>query len=108
VIGRQSIGRHFMYIGCLSNVDDQQENPRLFFLTKLQGDGDGNENRVARFFLVKHTKMGGGNYVPNDHKIYQHFSFQGPPKCTQSGIFGMKICTSGNPGRDEIYCLPSQ
>jgi hypothetical protein len=25
--------------------------------------------RVARFFLLKHTKT--GNNIPNDHKIYQ-------------------------------------
>jgi hypothetical protein len=23
-------------------------------------------------------------------KIYQHFRFQGPPNCTQIGIFGLK------------------
>jgi hypothetical protein len=28
--------------------------------------------------------------IPNGHKIYQHFPFKGPPKCTQSGIFGLK------------------
>jgi hypothetical protein len=29
--------------------------------------------------------------IPNGHKIYQHFPFQGPPKFTQTGIFGLKI-----------------
>jgi hypothetical protein len=29
--------------------------------------------------------------IPNGHKIYQHFSFQDPPKITQIGIFGLKI-----------------
>jgi hypothetical protein len=29
--------------------------------------------------------------LPNGHKIYQHFPFQGPPKFTQSGIWGFKI-----------------
>jgi hypothetical protein len=28
--------------------------------------------------------------IPNGHKIYQDFPFQGPPKFTQIGIFGMK------------------
>jgi hypothetical protein len=28
--------------------------------------------------------------IPNGHKIYQHFPFQGPPKFTQMGIFGLK------------------
>jgi hypothetical protein len=28
----------------------------------------------------------------NGHKIYQHLSLQDPPKFTQSGIFGFKIC----------------
>jgi hypothetical protein len=48
-------------------------------------------NRVARFFLVKHTKTGyiykmtpnltkWLNNIPNDHKIYQHFLLQGAPK----------------------------
>jgi hypothetical protein len=29
--------------------------------------------RVARFFLTQFTKM--AQNIPNDHKIYQHFSF---------------------------------
>jgi hypothetical protein len=29
--------------------------------------------------------------IPNGHEILQHFSFQGTPKFTQLGIFGMKI-----------------
>jgi hypothetical protein len=29
--------------------------------------------------------------ISNDHKIYQHFPYQGPPKFTQIGIFGLKI-----------------
>jgi hypothetical protein len=28
---------------------------------------------------------------PNCHKIYQHIQFQGPPKFSQIGIFGLKI-----------------
>jgi hypothetical protein len=28
--------------------------------------------------------------IPNGHKIYQHFPFQGTPKFTQIGIFGLK------------------
>jgi hypothetical protein len=28
--------------------------------------------------------------ISNDHKIYQHFTFPGPPKYTQIGIFGIK------------------
>jgi hypothetical protein len=28
--------------------------------------------------------------IPNDHKIYQHFPFQGPPKYTQIGTFSMR------------------
>jgi hypothetical protein len=35
--------------------------------------------------------------IPNGHKIYQHFSIQGPPKFTQIGIFGLKNKPSGNP-----------
>jgi hypothetical protein len=30
-------------------------------------------------------------YILNGHKIYQHFPFQGPPKFTKIGIFGLKI-----------------
>jgi hypothetical protein len=30
-------------------------------------------------------------YIPNGHKIYQPFTFQGPKKITQIGIFGLKI-----------------
>jgi hypothetical protein len=29
--------------------------------------------------------------IPKGRKIYQHFPFQGPPKHTQIGIFGLKI-----------------
>jgi hypothetical protein len=29
--------------------------------------------------------------IPNGHTIYQHVPFQGPPKYTQIGIFGMQI-----------------
>jgi hypothetical protein len=69
--------------------------------------------RVARFFLLQHTKTGGNipddqkytiqvyqmaiNYIkcpenlPNSHKIYQHCSLQDPPKFTQIGIFGLRI-----------------
>jgi hypothetical protein len=34
-----------------------------------------------------------GYRYENGHKIYQQFSFQGPTKCTQIGIFGMQIYT---------------
>jgi hypothetical protein len=65
--------------------------------------------RVARFFLLRHTKTGGNrtddhkiyemaiNYTrwpesgPNDHKIYQHLPLQDHPKFTQIVIFGLKI-----------------
>jgi hypothetical protein len=30
-------------------------------------------------------------YISNDPKIYQHFPFKGPSKCTQFGILGLKI-----------------
>jgi hypothetical protein len=29
--------------------------------------------------------------TPNGHKIFRHFPFKGPPKSTQSGIFGLKL-----------------
>jgi hypothetical protein len=29
--------------------------------------------------------------MPNDHKIYRHNPFQGPPKIIQIGIFGSKV-----------------
>jgi hypothetical protein len=35
--------------------------------------------------------------IPNGHKIYHHFLFQGPPKCTQMGIFWFENVPSGNP-----------
>jgi hypothetical protein len=68
--------------------------------------------RVARFFLVQTYQNGRSipKYhklyqtalhilgIPNSHKlyqravkIYQHFIFQGPPKYTQIGIFGLKV-----------------
>jgi hypothetical protein len=30
-------------------------------------------------------------YIPNGHNFYQHFPFQGLPKCTQIGFIGLKI-----------------
>jgi hypothetical protein len=30
--------------------------------------------------------------IPNGHLIYQHFPLKDPPKFTQIGIFGLKIC----------------
>jgi hypothetical protein len=60
-------------------------------------------SRVARFFLVQHTKMEKYNKItikytqwpqniPNGHKIYQHLLLQDPPKFTQIGNFCLKIC----------------
>jgi hypothetical protein len=61
-------------------------------------------SRVARFFLVQHTKT--GKNVPNYHKIYQmsikytkwlyvkidqHIPLQDSPKTTQIWIFGLKV-----------------
>jgi hypothetical protein len=63
------------------------------------------ETRVARFFMLQHTKT--GKNVPNNQKIYQmaikyakwpkiyqkdikHLPLQGPPKFTQIWIFGLK------------------
>jgi hypothetical protein len=34
----------------------------------------------------------------NDHKMFQYFQLQDPPKLTQIGIFGLKKMPSGNPG----------
>jgi hypothetical protein len=65
----------------------------------------------ARIDLVKDTKTGRNipndhkmyqiaiqynkwlQYIPNFRKIFQHFPFQGPPKHTQIGIFGLKMYT---------------
>jgi hypothetical protein len=41
--------------------------------------------------------------ITTGHKIYQHFIFQGTPKCTQIDIFGLKIgMPSGNPALNFI------
>jgi hypothetical protein len=67
---------------------------------------------VARFFLAQYVYQNGENmytklptnyqmvikytnwlqYIPNGHGIYQPFPFQGRPKFTQIGTFGLKIC----------------
>jgi hypothetical protein len=39
----------------------------------------------------KYTKWRENIPMPNDHKIYRHYPFQGPPKIIQIGIFGSKI-----------------
>jgi hypothetical protein len=38
---------------------------------------------------IRYTK--GQSNIPSGHKIWQHLPFQGPPKCSQTGIFGLKI-----------------
>jgi hypothetical protein len=55
-------------------------------------------SRVARFLLTYVMYGNGGKYtklplhiLPNGHRVYQPFSFRGPPKFTQIGIFGLKI-----------------
>jgi hypothetical protein len=35
--------------------------------------------------------------IPKDHKMYQRFPIQGPPKFSQIGIFGSKIYTIWQP-----------
>jgi hypothetical protein len=79
------------------------------FRTMAANVFDGNVvSRFARFFLVRtyqnEKNIPINHTLPNchkiyqtvlniskGHKIYQHFPFQGPPNCTQIGIFGMKI-----------------
>jgi hypothetical protein len=72
----------------------------------LRADAPKEIARVARFFSVHDTKTGKNehkmyqtviNYtkrsqnIPNGHKIYQHCTFQGPPKYIQIFIFGLQI-----------------
>jgi hypothetical protein len=40
--------------------------------------------------------------VPNGHKLYQHFHFQGPPKYTQNWYFLVFKKPSGMPVRDRV------
>jgi hypothetical protein len=79
------------------------------------------EGRVARFFLVQLTKTVKDipkdlkmyqtairytkllSNIPNGHKIYHHFTFQGPPKNTQIGIFGSKRNHLATLGRGRIF-----
>jgi hypothetical protein len=46
--------------------------------------------------LVQNTKK--GENMPHDHKIYQDFSLQDPPKFTQNWDFWFENKPSGNPG----------
>jgi hypothetical protein len=65
-------------------------------------------NRVARFLLVQHTKMGKAyqitKNIPNGNKIYQtainidqRLPLQVPQKFTKIGIFKFENIPSGNP-----------
>jgi hypothetical protein len=47
-----------------------------------------NDQRLYQL-AINYTKW--PQNIPNGHKIYEHFPFQGPPKFTQIGILGMKI-----------------
>jgi hypothetical protein len=40
--------------------------------------------------VIAYTK--GMSNIPNGHKIYQLFSFQGPTKYDQNGSFGLNMC----------------
>jgi hypothetical protein len=40
--------------------------------------------------------------IPNGHKIYQHFLFQGPSNYPQFGIFWFDNKLSGNPAPDRL------
>jgi hypothetical protein len=72
------------------------------------------KSMVARFLLIKYTKMG-KTYtklplkyqmaiyytkwptdISNCHKIHQHLSLQDTLKCTQIWIFGFENIPSGN------------
>jgi hypothetical protein len=44
---------------------------------------------------LKYTKL--PQNISNEHKIYQHFPLQDPPKYTQNAIFGIKSKPSGKP-----------
>jgi hypothetical protein len=55
---------------------------------RLKADADCSEEdqtRVARFFRATYRK-------DKIYQIYQHLLSQDPPKFTQKGIFGLKIC----------------
>jgi hypothetical protein len=41
--------------------------------------------------MAKNTESGHNLYTANSRRIFQPLPFQGPPKFTQIGIFGMKI-----------------
>jgi hypothetical protein len=67
------------------------------------------KNRVARFFVVQHTKNVKKIFISDDQKIYRKYKKWSPLKCflprrtkfTQIRIFGMKIhIPSGNPSEE--------
>jgi hypothetical protein len=47
-----------------------------------------NENEIY-LMVIKYSQC--PKNIPDAHEIYQHFTFQGPPKVTQIGIFVLKI-----------------
>jgi hypothetical protein len=79
------------------------ENGKYIFPPKIFSTLLSSWRRVARVFLVQHTKAGKiytklqQKYTKcpynrlNGHKIYQHLPLQDHPKFTQVGIFGLKI-----------------
>jgi hypothetical protein len=86
-------------------MNAKEEKSRVFFSHSFRAP-----IRVARFFLAQCTKTVKNipNYHhiyqmsikyfkwpynrPNVYNMYQHLPLQDPPKFTESGIFGMKIC----------------
>jgi hypothetical protein len=56
--------------------------------------------------IIKYTKW--DLNIPNVHTIFQYYPFQGPPKYTQIGNFGIKIIHLATLGGTKKNCKTLQ
>jgi hypothetical protein len=76
------------------------QNWDFWFENKPSGNPCPNEKMIPNNhkmyqMITRYTKW--LSDVLNGNEIYQHFSFQGPPKHTKIGIFGYENKPSGSP-----------
>jgi hypothetical protein len=72
------------------STDDRKSGLPDFYWSKHTKTGKNITNDHKKYQLaIKYKKW--PQTTPKGHKIYQHFPFRGTPKCTQIGLFGLKV-----------------
>jgi hypothetical protein len=82
----------------------QDQGCQIFLETIYQNSGKCTRLALNYQMTIKYTKW--PLYIANSHKIYQPFPFQGPPKWTQIGIFGLKKYHLATLNRTQMALFP--